>query len=76
MDINEAIKIQVSEFIFRQIEAEQEMVKRQPKDKEKLRREIHEQTEMYLGMGGKITVLPPGQSTNLDHDESWRGFSL
>jgi hypothetical protein len=74
--MSEAIKKSLSEFFLKLIEEEQEMVKRQPKDKEKLRREIHEQTEIYLGMGGKITVLPPGQSTNLDRDESWRGFSL
>jgi hypothetical protein len=74
--MSEAIKKSLLEFFLKLIEEEQEMVKRQPKDKEKLRQEIHEQTEMYLGMGGKITVLPPGLSTNLDHDESWRSFSL
>jgi hypothetical protein len=74
--MSEAIKKSLSEFFLKLIEEEQEMVKRQPKDKEKLRREIHEQTEIYLGMGGKITVLPPGQSTNLDPDEAWGQFKL
>lgn len=76
MNFNDAIKIQVSEFLLRQIEAEQEMVTRQPKDKESIRAEIAADVELFLANGGTIEILPPGKSTNLDHDESWRGFSL
>lgn len=76
MTFNEAIKIQVSEFILRLIEDEQEMIRRQPKDKESLRKQIAADVELFLANGGTIEILPPGKSTNLDHDESWRSFSL
>lgn len=76
MNFNDAIKIQVSEFILRLIEEEQEMVRRQPKDKESLRQQIAADVERFLEQGGRIEILPPGKSTNLDHDESWRSFSL
>jgi hypothetical protein len=76
MTFNDAIKIQVSEYILSLIEEEQEMIRRQPKDKESLRKQIAVDVERFLEQGGRIEVLPPGKSTNLDHEESWRSFSL
>lgn len=76
MNINDVIKSAVAEVVYHAWEMEQSANFLTPKDKETLRQEIAADVNAYLAAGGTITVLPPGLSTNLDHEESWRGFSL
>lgn len=76
MTFNDVIKSAVAEVVYQAWEMEQSMNFLTPKDKEALRQEIAADVDEYLAVGGTITVLPPGLSTNLDHEESWRGFSL
>lgn len=76
MKFNDTIKSAVAEAVYHAWEMEQAMYFLTPKDKESLRQEIAADVNAYLAAGGTITVLPPGRSTNLDHDESWRSFSL
>lgn len=76
MTFNDTIKSAVAEAIYHAWEMEQSANFLTPKDKEALRQEIATDVTAYLAAGGTITVLPPGLSTNLDHDELWRGFSI
>lgn len=76
MNFNDIIKSDVAEAVYGAIEMEQSLNFLTPKDKEAQRQEIAADVNAYLAAGGTIKVLPPGLSTNLDHDESWRGFSI
>lgn len=76
MIFDDAVKIEIANFLTQLIEQEQEMIRLQPKDKEATRQQIVAETEAFLAAGGVIEILPPGLSTNLEHEEAWRGFSL